>query len=80
MQKKKPDPDGFRSWVRDRTDHRRDHIVLGDNMQLAKVASRHCISSETARGILKEEGWTMERVGSGVLRAWRPPQEEGEDG
>jgi hypothetical protein len=74
MQKKKPDPDGFRAWVRDRTDSPRDHIVLGDGMQLAKVANRYLISSETARDILRKEGWTLEPVGSGVLRAWRPPE------
>lgn len=77
MQKKKPDPDGFRAYIQSLAVKR---VELYDGMELSKRANRFLVSAETARGILRKEGWRLEPTPSETRERWVPPEEGARDG
>lgn len=66
MRRPKPDPEGFRTAIRNRKKWR---ASIGDHFQLAKLAERFGVSPDEARSILRDEGWTRE-VRRGTLPFW----------
>ena len=75
MQKKnQPDPDGFLAYIRSLTARR---LQIYNGRDISKRAGRFHISAETARGILRKEGWRLEPTSSEARARWVPPEEAG---
>jgi hypothetical protein len=67
------DPDGLRRFLRDRAASPSKYSIkrFGNLRQLGRLAERFGVSPEDARQILKEEGWELRWLPSG-LGEWRP--------
>ncbi|KQC16308.1 MAG: hypothetical protein APR56_08265 [Methanosaeta sp. SDB] len=74
MHKKQPDPNGFLAYIRSLKPPK---LAIYNGMELLKRANRFLISTETARGILRKEGWRLVPTSSETRERWVPPEEGG---
>lgn len=73
MVQQSQDIDGFLAAVRLMAGGPPNHKRIGNARILARLAGRFGLSAETARGLLRKEGWLLYPTSSGTLQEWRPP-------